>query len=65
MPDHPLPDDRTRHLEARIMVHGRPAGVVRLSVGQRVKLGTPHLREILEAFARGVGATAEAELEDR
>ena len=25
--------DRTRHLEALIMGHGRPAGVVRLSVG--------------------------------
>ena len=57
-----MADDRTRHLEARIMVHGRPAGVVRLSVGQRVKLGTPHLREILEAFARAVGSTAEADV---
>ena len=55
--------DRTRHLEARIMVSGRHAGVVRLSVGQRVKMDTHRLREILEAFARGVGATAEAELD--
>ena len=60
-----MADGRTRHLEARIMVSGRPAGVVRLSVGQRVTLDTHRLREILEAFARGVGATAEAELEDR
>ena len=60
-----MADDRTRHLEARIMVSGRPAGVVRLSVGQRVKLGTPHLREILEAFARAVGSTAEAEAGER
>ena len=60
-----MADDRTRHLEARIMVSGRPAGVVRLSVGQRVTLDTPRLRETLEAFARAVGSTAEAEAGER
>ena len=57
--------DRTRHLEERILVNGRPAGVVRLSVGQRVKVDTHRLREILEAFARAVGSTAEAEAGER
>ena len=56
-------NDRTRHLEARIMVHGRPAGVVRLSVGQRVTLDTPRLRKLMEGFCEAVGRIVERDEE--